>query len=60
MDLEERSIEGLTDRCQNCGATLTDEEKQVALERGSGVVLCTACAAEQVALGDEEPDEQTP
>jgi hypothetical protein len=60
MDLEERSIESLTERCQNCGTELTEREKQLALERGSGVVLCTACASEQVALGDEEPDEDTP
>jgi hypothetical protein len=60
VELEERSVETLPERCQNCGTALTEREKEVALERGSGVVLCTACAAEQVSLGDEEPDEETP
>jgi hypothetical protein len=46
-DLEERSIEALTDRCDNCGATLTGAEKRTALERGTTPVLCTVCAAEQ-------------
>ena len=46
MDLEERSIESLPDRCQSCGATLTDAEKQTALERGGTPVLCATCAAE--------------
>jgi len=59
MELEEHSIETLPNRCQNCGATLTDAEKETALERGTGVVLCTTCAAEQVSLGDEETDEAT-
>ena len=58
MDLEERSIEELPDRCQNCGAELTDAEKQTALESGGSLVLCTTCAAEQVPLADEieEPE----
>ena len=58
MDLEERSIEELPDRCQNCGAELTDAEKQTALESGRSLVLCTTCAAEQVPLADEveEPE----
>jgi len=56
MNLEERSIEELPDRCQNCGAKLTDAEKQIALEGESSMVLCTTCAAEQVPLTDEEAD----
>ena len=47
MDLEERTIESLPDRCESCGATLTDAEKQVALEGGASPVLCANCAAEQ-------------
>jgi hypothetical protein len=47
VDLEERTIESLPDRCQNCGATLTDAEKQTALESGATPVLCASCAAEQ-------------
>lgn len=58
MDLEERTIEQLPDRCQNCGAELTDEEKQSALTEGtaSGAVLCKICAAEVVPL--EEVDDE--
>jgi hypothetical protein len=52
MGLEERSIEDLPDRCQSCGARLTDAEKQVALEAEPSLVLCTTCAAEQVPLSD--------
>jgi hypothetical protein len=54
MNLEERSIEELPDRCQNCGAPLTDAEKQAALEGETSLVLCTTCAAEQVPLADDE------
>ena len=57
MNLEERSIEELPDRCENCGAQLTDAEKQIALESGTSVVLCKTCAAEQVALADEAESE---
>ena len=53
MNLEERSIEELPERCQSCGAKLTDAEKQIALEGESSMALCTTCAAEQV-LADEE------
>ena len=50
MGLEERTIEQLPERCQSCGATLTDAEKATALEEGSRDVLCTTCAAEADAL----------
>lgn len=53
MGLEERTIETLPERCQNCGATLTDQEKRTALEEGATVVLCTTCAAEASALPEE-------
>lgn len=59
MGLEEHSIEHMPDRCQSCGAPLTDAEKLAALESGGSLVLCTTCAAEQDAsadVGDEEPD----
>jgi DNA-directed RNA polymerase subunit RPC12/RpoP len=60
MELEERTIEQLPDRCQNCGAKLTDVEKRNALTEGppSGLVLCTTCAAEVVPV--EEDDEEEP
>ena len=57
MELEERTIEELPERCQNCGATLTDAEKQTALEEGSQVVLCTTCAAETEPVPEEDPGE---
>jgi hypothetical protein len=53
MGLEERTIEQLPERCQNCGATLTEQEKRTALEEGATVVLCTTCAAEASALPEE-------
>jgi hypothetical protein len=58
MALEERTIEQLPDRCDNCGATLTDAEKQTALVEGtrSGQVLCTTCANEVVPLDEETED----
>ena len=56
MELEERTIEQLPDRCQNCGAALTDDEKKTALEGSSKHVLCTPCAAEVVPLDEAEED----
>ena len=59
MALEERTIEQLPDRCQNCGAELTDAEKKLALTEGAALVLCTTCSAEVVPLESEaeEPGE---
>jgi hypothetical protein len=59
VELEERTIEELPDRCQNCGATLTDAEKQTALVEGTpnGQVLCTTCANEVVPLDEDEEAE---
>lgn len=61
MELEERTIEQLPDRCENCGAKLTDAEKQTALTEGppSGLVLCTTCASEVVPVEDAEEEEPT-
>ncbi len=58
MELEERTIEQLPDRCQNCGAKLTDAEKRTALIEGpaGGLVLCAVCVGEVVPL-DQEEDE---
>jgi hypothetical protein len=52
-DLEERTIEQLPDRCQNCGTELTDAEKATALENPGTMVLCTTCASERVPLEEE-------
>jgi hypothetical protein len=57
MELEERTVEQLPDRCQNCGTELTEAEKATALEEGMAVVLCTTCAAEASALPEEEAGE---
>jgi hypothetical protein len=57
-DLEERTIEQLPERCQNCGAKLTDAEKQTALDEGSSVVLCKICAAEVVPIDSPDADSE--
>ncbi len=57
MELEERSIEQLPERCDNCGATLTRAEKQRILDEGSSLALCTICATEATAAPDDEGDE---
>jgi hypothetical protein len=58
VELEERTIEQLPDRCQNCGAELTDAEKRAALTEGPprGLVLCTTCAAEVVPVVEEDEE----
>ena len=56
MDLEERTVETLPERCQSCGATLTDAEKATALEEGTQLILCTTCAGEAEALPEEEAE----
>lgn len=53
MDLEERTLETAGDRCEECGAQLTEEEIRVALESG-GPSLCSIHAVEQVPVGEEE------
>jgi hypothetical protein len=57
MELEERSVEQLPDRCENCGTALTPQEKETALEEGMSVVLCTTCAAEASALPADEGED---
>jgi hypothetical protein len=55
MDLEERTLDELGDRCDECGAKLTPQELQAAMESG-GPALCSIHADEIVPLGDDEPD----
>jgi hypothetical protein len=57
MELEERTIEELPERCENCGATLTAGEKQRILDQGSSVALCTICADEEAAVPEDEAQE---
>jgi len=53
MDLEERTLEDVGDRCEECGAPLTTEEQQAVLESG-GPALCKIHAAEVVPLTEED------
>lgn len=55
MDLEEHTLEELTDRCVECGARLTAAEQAAVLESG-GPALCSVHAAEALALDDEGDD----
>ena len=45
VGLEEKTIEELPERCEECGARLTPEEMQAAMESG-GPALCSIHAAE--------------
>ena len=45
MDLEPKSVDDVQERCEECGAPLTQEEIATALERG-GPSLCSVHAAE--------------
>ena len=58
MDLEEHTLEGLSDRCEECGTKLTAREMELALERG-GPVLCSIHAADVAPLDDDEPAAET-
>jgi hypothetical protein len=55
MDLEERTLETASDRCEECGAELTPAELQAVLESG-GPALCSIHAAEVVPVADEDGD----
>jgi hypothetical protein len=56
MDLEERTLEHVGDRCEECGAKLTPQEQQAALESG-GPALCSVHAAEdEPGLAADEAD----
>ena len=45
MSLEEHTLESAGDRCEECGAKLTESELQAVLESG-GPALCAIHAAE--------------
>ena len=53
MDLDERTLESLGDRCEECGARLTPDEQQAVLESG-GPTLCKIHAAEVVPIAEED------
>jgi hypothetical protein len=52
MDLEEKTLDQIGDRCEECGAKLTRAEIQAAMESG-GPALCTVHADEVVPVGEE-------
>ncbi|HEY1523577.1 MAG TPA: hypothetical protein VGF70_11250 [Solirubrobacteraceae bacterium] len=55
MDLEERTIEDVGDRCEECGAKLTPAEIQAVMESG-GPSLCSIHAAEdEPGLAADDP-----
>jgi hypothetical protein len=55
VDLEERTLEDIPNRCEECGAELTPKELEAVLESG-GPALCTIHAAEVVPVADEDAD----
>jgi uncharacterized protein with PIN domain len=59
MELEERTIESLPERCENCGATLTAVEKQRILDEGASAALCTTCAGELTPLAEQEDEAES-
>ena len=57
-DLEEHTLESAGDRCEECGAKLTERELQVVLENG-GPTLCSIHADEVVDVSEDpsvDPD----
>jgi hypothetical protein len=58
MSLEEHTLESADDRCEECGAKLTERELEVVLESG-GPNLCALHAAEVVDVAEDpagDPD----
>ena len=55
MDLEEHTLDQAGERCEECGARLTERELQLVLERG-GPTLCTIHMNEVVPVADDESD----
>jgi methionyl-tRNA synthetase len=55
MDLEEKTIDQIGERCEVCGAKLTPQELQTAMETG-GPALCSIHADEVVPLDEDEAD----
>jgi hypothetical protein len=55
MDLEEHTLEQAGDRCEECGAKLTEQEMQLVLERG-GPTLCSIHMADVVPLAEDGED----
>jgi hypothetical protein len=56
MELEEHTLENVGDRCEECGAKLSQAELEQAIEAG-GPTLCAVHAAEVVETTEDEPPE---
>jgi uncharacterized protein with PIN domain len=52
MDLEEKTLEQVGDRCEECGAKLTERELEQVLESGEPA-LCTIHAQEAIPISDQ-------
>jgi methionyl-tRNA synthetase len=57
MDLEEKTLEEVGDRCEECGAKLTPRELEQVLESG-GPALCTIHAQEVVPVSEQDDLEE--
>lgn len=57
MSLEEHTLEQVGERCEECGAKLTEREIELALERG-GPTLCSIHLADVVV--EEQDDDAQP
>ena len=55
VELEEHTLEDLSDHCEECGVPLTEAEQQATLESG-GPALCTvhATEAEPAIAGEDD------
>jgi len=56
MDVEERTPETAGERCEECGAKLTEREVSLALEHG-GPSLCSVHSAESTPLDGDDPSD---
>jgi hypothetical protein len=53
MDLEEHTLETAGERCEECGAKLTQDELRTVLESG-GPTLCAIHADDVVAVSEDD------
>jgi hypothetical protein len=54
MDLEEKTLDQVGDRCEECGAKLTSDELQAVLETGGPALCSTHAAEDEPGLAAEE------
>jgi hypothetical protein len=54
MDLEEKTLDQVGDRCEECGAKLTRDELQAVLESGGPALCSTHAAEDEPGLAAEE------